>query len=162
MLKKLDENVGTILSLLDSLNLTDNTLIIFSSNNGAVGGYHEMGLLQDKENTGNTPLKGGKGMLFEGGIRVPWIVSWPGKVKGGFRSAEPIVGTDLFPTLLDAIAIEKSQYEQQNQWILDGESFLPLATGEATRLNRDFIPFHFPAYHSSCLNLNLKEANSTP
>jgi arylsulfatase A-like enzyme len=89
MVKSLDESVGRIILKLNELNLRKRTIIIFTSDNGGVG-----------PTTSMAPLRGSKGMLYEGGIREPFIVSWPGRIKPGTRSDYPIIGTDIFPTLL--------------------------------------------------------------
>jgi arylsulfatase A-like enzyme len=95
MVKSLDESVGDIMKTLDSLGLTENTIVIFTSDNGGFGPVTDM-----------SPLKGSKGMLYEGGIREPFIVSWKGKVKAGTISDYPIIGTDLFPTILSLTGSE--------------------------------------------------------
>jgi len=89
MIKSLDESVGRIILKLNELNLRKRTIIIFTSDNGGVG-----------PTTSMAPLRGSKGMLYEGGIREPFIVSWPGRIKPGTRSDYPIIGTDMFPTIL--------------------------------------------------------------
>ena len=82
MIASVDESVGRIVATLDKLGLTENTLVIFSSDNGGVGGYERAGLNKDGI-TDNAPLKGGKGMLYEGGVRVPYIFRWKGKIAAG-------------------------------------------------------------------------------
>ena len=83
MIYSVDESVGRVLAKLDELKLAENTLVIFTSDNGGVGGYVEAGVKAKEGITNNAPLRGGKGMLYEGGVRVPWIARWPGKVKAG-------------------------------------------------------------------------------
>ena len=100
MIYSVDESVGRVLAHLDELKLSGNTLVIFTTDNGGVGGYVEAGVKTKEGITNNAPLRGGKGMLYEGGIRVPWIARWPGKVKAGLTCEEPIIGVDLYPTLL--------------------------------------------------------------
>ena len=98
MIASVDESVGRLTALLDELKLAGNTLFIFSSDNGGVGGYAREGL-KGGGVTDNAPLRGGKGMFYEGGVRVPFIVRWPGKVAAGATSETPVISVDLHPTL---------------------------------------------------------------
>ena len=104
MLFSVDESVGRILKTLDELNLSKNTLVIFTSDNGGVGGYVREGIRQGGDKTDNTPLRGGKGMLYEGGVRSPLVVWGPGFThpqKAGTANRTSHFGTiDLAPTLL--------------------------------------------------------------
>ena len=101
MIYSVDQSVGRIVALLDELKLTDNTLVIFSSDNGGVGGYAREGIKKAEGITDNAPLRGGKGMLYEGGVREPFIFRWPGHIPKGTECAEPINSVDLYPTLLE-------------------------------------------------------------
>jgi len=139
MIESVDQGVGRLLAKLDELDLTDDTVVIFFSDNGGVGGYRELGI-SGGEITSNRPLKGGKGMLYEGGIREPMTVRWPGNIRPGSRCDEPVIGLDFYPTLLEIAGIEK-----QAGQVLDGESLVPLLTQTGT-LKRDAIFWHFPAY----------------
>jgi len=139
MIESVDQGVGTLMAKLDQLGLTDNTVVVFFSDNGGVGGYRELGI-EGGEITSNRPLRGGKGMLYEGGIREPTIIRWPAKVKVGTRCATPVIGLDFYPTFLQIAGVEKKPGQ-----ILDGESLVPLLTGTGT-LKRDAIFWHFPAY----------------
>jgi len=94
MIRALDATVGRLLAELDCLGIADNTVIIFTSDNGGFLGE-----------TDNTPLRGGKGMHYEGGIRVPYIVRWPGVTKPGSTCDTPIHAIDLVPTVLDLVGI---------------------------------------------------------
>jgi len=139
MIQSLDEGVGRILAKLDELGLTESTLVIFTSDNGGVGGYRAAGVPAG-DITSNAPLRGGKGMLYEGGIRVPMIVRWPGVVEPGSRCDVPVVLLDLYPTLVEAAGLEPPQGHA-----LDGCSLVPLLRGGES-LERKAIFFHFPAY----------------
>ncbi len=137
MIFSVDESVGRVLAKLDELKLSDNTVVIFSSDNGGVGGYQEIGY---KGITSNAPLRGGKGMLYEGGVRVPFIVRWPRVTRPGTTCNEPTIHVDVYATLLDLAGAPKPPQS------LDGESMLPLLKDPSARLKRDAIYTHFPGY----------------
>ena len=139
MIESTDQGVGRMMARLDELGLTDDTIVIFSSDNGGVGGYKALGI-QGTEITSNAPLKGGKGMLYEGGIRVPLFVRWPGVAKPGTRCDEPVITVDFYPTL-----VEMAGAARPARQALDGLSILPLLRG-AGGLKREAIFWHFPAY----------------
>lgn len=140
MIASVDESVGRVMKTLDDLNLSEKTLVIFTSDNGGVGGYVRE-KINARDTTDNAPLRGGKGMLYEGGIRVPYVFRWPGTIKPGTTSDEPILSVDLFPTLLD-LAGGKAPAKQP----LDGVSYLSLLKGEKSTLGREAIYWHFPGY----------------
>ena len=103
MIKSLDDTVGKIMRTVDDCGESENTLIVFTSDNGGLS-YEEDGVKE--ANTSNLPLRGRKGSQYEGGIRVPWIVRWPGKTPAGIRCSVPIHHVDLYPTFV-AIANHK-------------------------------------------------------
>jgi arylsulfatase A-like enzyme len=142
MIASLDESVGRVVARLEELKLTEKTLVIFTSDNGGVGGYVEAGVQAGEGITNNAPLHGGKGMLYEGGVRVPWIATWPGTVTPGTTDI-PINSVDLFPTLVDAAG----EAEPGNVG-LDGTSLLPLLRGKALG-DRKPMFWHFPGYLGS-------------
>ncbi|MEN7548022.1 sulfatase [Rapidithrix thailandica] len=129
MIESVDQGVGKIVEKLKALNLYQNTMIVFYSDNGGHGVV-----------TSNKPLRGSKGMLYEGGIRVPMSVTWPEKIQARTRSEVPVIGTDLFPSFLEAAGLKKPEEK-----ILDGESLFPLLT-QSGPLQREAIYWHFPAY----------------
>jgi arylsulfatase A-like enzyme len=153
MIASVDESVGRVMAKIEDLKLTENTVFVFASDNGGVGGYNRPnGLIRDpgtdskgKEAgiTDNSPLRSGKGSLYEGGVRVPFIVSWPGKITPGTSLSTPTAHVDLFPTLLELAGAAKPRQP------LDGESLLPLLLGKSTTLTRDAIFQHFPGYLGS-------------
>jgi len=142
MIASLDESVGRVMALLDELKLAENTLLIFTSDNGGVGGYQREGIRQEASITDNAPLRGGKGMLYEGGVRVPYLFRWPGRIPAGTTCATPITSVDLYPTLLEvAGAPAPAGYP------LDGVSYVKLLTsGGQAALDREAIYWHFPGY----------------
>ena len=144
MIASVDESVGRIMALLDELNLSENTLVIFGSDNGGVGGYEREGI-QGGSITDNAPLRGGKGMLYEGGIRVPYIFRWPGKIAPGATCDEPIHNVDLYPTLLEFAGVPCPEH-----YALDGTSYLDLLTkGGKADHPRPPLFQHFPGYLGS-------------
>ena len=142
MLESLDTGVGRIMDTLERLNLDENTILVFYSDNGGYGGYSSVGMFdQKKDVTDPAPLRNGKNSFYEGGIRVPLMVRWPGVVKPGTQCDEPVIHVDLYPTLLDAV-----QLERPDDYLLDGVSILPSLKNPKTSLKRDAIYWHFPGY----------------
>jgi arylsulfatase A-like enzyme len=137
MIASIDESVGRILDKLDELKLGDNTVVIFSSDNGGVGGYQEIG---GKGITSNAPLRGGKGMLYEGGVRVPFIVRWPGVIDAGGVCNEPTIHVDVYATFLELGGAPKPEQT------IDGESLVPLMKDPSAMLKREALYVHFPGY----------------
>lgn len=142
MIASLDVSVGRILAHLEELKLSEKTLVIFSSDNGGVGGYAREGLRGAGEVTDNAPLRGGKGMLYEGGIRVPWIFRWPGRIAAGTICSAPILSVDLFPTLLELAGAEAPKNQP-----LDGASLADTLTSSGRHApRRGDLFWHFPGY----------------
>jgi len=129
MIESTDRGVGQIMNKLDELGLTNNTVVFFFSDNGGVFGITSM-----------QPLRGGKGMLYEAGVRVPLIVRLPGAGDAAAVCDVPVIGIDFYPTILEMAHVPKPKGH-----VLDGESILPLLTG-AKNLERQAIFWHFPAY----------------
>ena len=141
MVESLDHSFGRVMDKLDELGLSDNTLVVFFSDNGGVGSAQNRGLNKGGKTTSNYPLRGTKGMLYEGGIRVPMIARWPGVIEAGAVCDEPVHGVDLFPTFLDVAGAAPPEGQP-----LDGESLLPLMSGRADRLKRTDIFWFMPGY----------------
>ncbi len=125
----LDTTVGLLIEGLEKLGLAENTLVIFTSDNGGTPVS-----LQE-------PLRGNKGAYYDGGIREPFVAYWPGKIPAGTTNATPVINVDLFPTFLAAAGAPVPAGK-----ILDGESLLPLFTQSAPALQRPSIFWHFPGY----------------
>ena len=132
MIEAMDNAVGKVLNSLDNLNLTDETLVIFSSDNGPFGGVGDA-----------SPLRADKGHLYEGGIRVPLIIRWPGKIKPRTLDETPVILTDLYPTILEVSGIDSNV-----NYPVDGKNLLPLLK-ERKKLNNRAIFWHYPnfAFH---------------
>lgn len=141
MIASVDESVGRVMATLEELKLADNTVLIFTSDNGGVGGYEREGIKKGGDITDNAPLRSGKGSLYEGGTRVPFIVRWPGVTKAGTTSDVPTVHVDVFPTLAE---IGKAAAPEGQP--LDGESLVPVFRDPAAALKREAIYQHFPGY----------------
>jgi arylsulfatase A-like enzyme len=135
MVENLDTNVGRVLDAIKEQGIEDETLVVFTSDNG--------GYLRDSSGTSvtsNHPLRSGKGSLYEGGIRVPLLIKWPGRTKPGATSNVPVVTMDLHATIMDAV-------EQPQPTLTDGVSLLPIVDAKPhTSFERPFY-FHFPHYY---------------
>lgn len=129
MIASVDESVARVLARLDTLGLTASTIVIFYSDNGGLARVTSM-----------SPLRGSKGMLYEGGIRVPLVVRWPEHVPAGVVRDEPVIGLDLYPTLLALTGDDHAPCAQ-----LDGVSLADALTAGAT-LGERALYWHFPAY----------------
>lgn len=134
MLRALDRSVGRILDKLEEEGLADNTIIVFSSDNGGAG---YIGLPDI-----NTPYRGWKLTLFEGGLRVPFFIRWPAKIEAGQIIEEPVAHIDLMPTLLAAAGAELPA-----DLIIDGQNLLPLALGQNTFSRPDDALFWSSGYY---------------
>ena len=141
MITSVDESVGRIVALLDQLKLATNTLIIFTSDNGGVGGYEREGI-HGGSITDNAQLKGGKGMLYEGGIRVPYIFRWTGRIAAASTCDHPINSVDIYPTFLELAAAKPP-----TSYPLDGTSYASLLLEPGrTHQTRNPLFWHFPGY----------------
>ncbi len=143
MIEPLDDAVGKLLGVLDELDLAKDTLFVFTSDNGG----NMYNVVEGLPPTNNAPLRAGKGSIYEGGVRVPLIVSWPGRVVSGSRSDAIVTSVDYYPTLLDVLGLDP-----QPGQILDGVSILPVLRGTAG-LQREAIFCHFPHYVKATDNL---------
>jgi len=148
MVETVDESLGRVMAKLKSLGLEQDTIIIFTSDNGGMSAANfgnpervvHPSRLNGAYSTSNLPLRGAKGWLYEGGIRVPLIMKWPGHGTTGSLCAEPVTGTDYYPTILDMIGAPDLPEQH-----VDGESLCPLLEGSAP-IDRDAIFWHFPHY----------------
>ncbi len=143
MVESVDESVRDVNTVLEELGLSENTLVIFFSDNGGHGTF-----------TCQKPLRGGKGMYYEGGIREPMFAYWPGKIQPGSASKVPVISTDFYPTFLDLAG----QAAPEN-YTLDGKSIVPLLSGGGS-IDRESIYWHFPAYLEAYAGL--KEESRDP
>ena len=126
MIQSLDENIGKIIDKIDALNLSENTLIIFTSDNGGIRAISDQ-----------YPLRAGKGSYYEGGIRVPLIFSWKGKIDAGSKSYERVSNVDFYPTIKKLVGYSKPVD-------FDGEDLNPIFNDK--KLKERELYFHFPVY----------------
>ena len=140
MTEDLDRSIGRILTQLDDLDLAKRTIVLFTSDNGGLRRiYTGVGEIVST----NAPLRDEKGTLYEGGIRVPMIVRWPGVIRPGTLCDEPTTTADLLPTFCQAAGAAIPDQP------IDGQSLVPLWLNPDARLSRDAIYFHYPHYHHS-------------
>lgn len=137
MVESMDENIGRILDALARLDLENETIVIFTSDNGGLSTG-----ASGNAPTSLLPLRAGKAWVYEGGIRVPLIVRLPGKVKAGRTIEEPVVTTDIYPTILELAGLPLRPDQH-----LDGRSLAGLLSGDEESLEREALYFHYPHYH---------------
>jgi len=134
MIEELDNSVGRLLKKLNELKIAEETIVVFFGDNGGL-----------ERSAKQTPLRSGKANLYEGGIREPLILRWPGVVQQGSICSEPIISVDFFPTFLEILGLENKAGKS-----IDGVSLLPLLMQSGT-LNHRAIYWHYPHYHSSSI-----------
>jgi arylsulfatase A-like enzyme len=134
MVEAMDMAVGDVLRALDDEDLASRTTVVFMSDNGGLS-------TSEGSPTSNVPLRGGKGWMYEGGIREPMIVRWPGVTKPGSICATPVTSTDFYPTFLDIAGLQSRPSQH-----LDGVSLTPLLKDSTAALSRDSIYWHYPHY----------------
>ena len=147
MVTAIDDSLGRVQNTLDRLGLTGNTIVVFYSDNGGMAAANlgnpkrvvSPDLLDAAYSTSNLPLRGAKGWLYEGGIRVPLIVRWPGAGQTGAVRDEPVISPDFYPTLLDMAGLPRRPDQH-----VDGVSFAAAVRGED--FERGAIYWHFPHY----------------
>jgi arylsulfatase A-like enzyme len=136
MVEAMDQAVGRVLDQLDQLGLTQKTVVFFMSDNGGLS-------TSEGSPTSNLPLRGGKGWLYEGGIREPLLIRWPGVTRPGTTCDVPVISTDFYPTMLAmaGLPLEPQQHK-------DGISLVPLLKGQlhAQTLDREALYWHYPHY----------------
>ncbi|MBX3439668.1 MAG: sulfatase-like hydrolase/transferase, partial [Planctomycetaceae bacterium] len=138
MVESVDESVGRVMHTLEELGIADNTVVIYTSDNGGL----------DRDETGdptdNAPLRNGKGSAYEGGVRIPTIISWPGVARGGSICDEPIITCDFYPTIL---AMTSAPGDAAHNELVDGLSLVPVLKDPQSELPRDALYWHYPHYH---------------
>ena len=146
MVGAMDESLARIRAKLEELKLADNTIIIFTSDNGGMSATNRFrndqkrAQLDHRFSSSMLPLRGGKGWQYEGGIRVPLIVVWPGHTQPGMVTDVPVTGTDFYPTILEMLDLPLMPEQHK-----DGISFVPLLEGKPFK-GHDALYWHFPHY----------------
>ena len=140
MIESMDESIGRLTSKLEELKLSDNTVFIFTADNGGLATPEGPATPA----TTNAPLRAGKGYLYEGGIRVPLIVTWPKRVKANSINRTPVYSADLFATAVEIAGLK-------NTTGVDAVSLLPLLTSRG-KITRDALYWHYPHYSNQSIN----------
>jgi arylsulfatase A-like enzyme len=140
MVESMDESIGRVSRKLEQLGLAENTVVIFTSDNGGLSAPEG----PDTPATDNAPLRAGKGYLYEGGLRVPLMVAWPRRIQAGSVNHTPVYSADLFATVLAIAGV-------QNTTGVDGMSLSPLLTGRG-QFTRDALYWHYPHYSNQSAN----------
>jgi arylsulfatase A-like enzyme len=142
MVESMDESVGRVMDALDRLGIAGRTILVFGSDNGGLTVAEPLLWSHFRHTPATTlaPLRAGKGYLYEGGLRVPWIVRLPGVTPAGAVSEEPVISHDFFPTLAEIAGVPVEDPS------IDGRSLLPLLRDPGASLGRDALFFHYPHY----------------
>ena len=133
MVETLDQSVGRVLQALQNLRLDSNTIVLLTSDNGGLS-------TSEGSPTSNLPLRGGKGWLYEGGIREPYLIKWPGKTPAGSVCHAPVISMDFYPTILEMAGLPQAEHQH-----LDGLSLVPLLTQTGIIVRKDLF-WHYPHY----------------
>jgi len=132
MVESVDDSVGRVMKALEDAGVAERTVVVFTTDNGGLS-------TAEGSPTSNVPLRTGKGWPYEGGVRVPLIVKWPGAVKPGTTCDVPVVSPDVYPTFLEMAGLPPRPRQH-----VDGLSLVPLLKGEKQSLDRDAIYWHYP------------------
>lgn len=133
MVEAMDQAAGQVLEALSENGLAENTVVVFTSDNGGLS-------TAEGHNTSNRPLRGGKGWVYEGGIREPYVIHWPGVTAPGSTTDVPATSMDFYPTLLEIVGLPKRPEQH-----VDGVSLTPVLNGQAS-VGRDALHWHYPHY----------------
>lgn len=134
MMESMDDAVGHILDTLDQHKLAENTIVVFMSDNGGLS-------TSEGSPTSNLPFRGGKGWLYEGGIREPYLIAAPGVAKAGSTCDQPVTSTDFYPTLLELAGLPAKPKQH-----LDGKSLVSVLKDSKSKLDRPSLFWHYPHY----------------
>ncbi len=132
MVETMDTSVGRVLDRLQELGLSDNTVVCFMSDNGGLS-------TSEGSPTSNLPLRGGKGWLYEGGVREPFLIKWPGVTAAGSQCSTPVMSIDFYPTILEIAGVP-------TEHPIDGVSLVPLLQGNGDAFAARPLFWHYPHY----------------
>ncbi|MDY7393978.1 sulfatase-like hydrolase/transferase [Aureibaculum sp. 2210JD6-5] len=138
MVEGMDKSLGDIMDYLEEKNIAENTIILFMSDNGGLSAVARGG----EKHTHNKPLRSGKGSAYEGGIREPMLVKWPGKVKEKSVTNDYVIIEDFYPTILEMAGIENQKTVQK----VDGQSFVSQLLGEKSNSEERPLFWHYPNF----------------
>jgi arylsulfatase A-like enzyme len=153
LVEGMDKSLGDVLKYLDDKKIADNTVVMFMSDNGGLSTSPARG---GKAWTHNLPLKAGKGSVYEGGIREPMLVRWPGVVKAGSMAEQYVIIEDFFPTILDIAGVKNAKTVQQ----VDGKTFLPVLKNPAFMDSQRGLLWHHPNRWTAAEGPNIHYASA--
>jgi arylsulfatase A-like enzyme len=139
MVESLDTNVGRLLAKFDELGVADRTIVVFTSDNGGFINQN-----RGQAVTNNAPLRSGKGSLYEGGVRVPLMIRWPGVTSNAQTCRQPVSTIDFYPTVLQIAGLKGNA---EHNATVDGKSLVPLLKQPDARLDRETLYWHYPHYY---------------
>lgn len=142
MIEEVDDMVGRLLAQVHATGIEEDTMFVLTSDNGGLYRRYDYREQADDDVSSLAPLKGEKGMLYEGGIRIPFVVRYPRTIRAGEICPEPAISHDLFPTFVDV-----AKGELPANQIIDGVSLQPLFRDPDATLDREALYWHFPHYH---------------
>jgi len=142
MVEEVDTMVGRVVDAVDGAGLTENTMIVFTSDNGGLYRRYDYRAAADDDVSNLEPLRGEKGTLYEGGIRVPLIIRQPGSIAAAAVSSEPAISYDFYPTFVAVAGGALPQHQT-----IDGSDLAPILKSPASRLDRNALHWHYPHFH---------------
>lgn len=154
MVEHCDDMVGRLVEAVQQTGLTENTMIVFTSDNGGLYRRYDYQASADDNVTSMAPLKGEKGTLHEGGVRVPLIMKYPPLIEAGSVCSEPTISYDFFPTFVDLAGGRLPETQT-----IDGLSLMRLFANPSARLDRDALHWHYPHYHHDRPAGSIRERN---
>jgi len=138
MVSSVDENIGRVMDKIEQLGISDNTVVIFISDNGGFTGQWNNEVV-----TNNFPLRSGKGSLYEGGVKIPMLIRYPGITTPGSKTSNVVSTIDILPTIKDIVNIKETDKET----VIDGVSLFNVMKNPAMEVDREYVFWHYPHYY---------------